>query len=102
MAMANQNSDRDFMRARVKRSIERGLQALETGAIRFDDWQRLHLAAALDEFRDGHFESALEAAERIQNAALNRRRFPGRFSRTKSLTEYRAEFEQLKKAPRHN
>src|SRR5262245_30249597 len=94
--MADQNSGREFMRARARKSIERGLKALEAGAVPFGNWERLHLTAALDEFRNDHFESALEAAERIDNSALNRRRFPGRFSQEKGLDEYRAEFERLK------
>jgi hypothetical protein len=95
--MSNQGSGRDFFRARARESIERGLRALEAGDIPFGGWERLHLTAAIDEFRSGHFESALLAAERIVDRRLNRRPFRGHFSQEKSLQEYRAEFEPLKK-----
>src|SRR5262245_13065436 len=88
-----------LFRARARESIERGLRALEAGDIPFGGWERLHLAAAIDEYRSGHFESALVAAERIVDRRLNRQPFRGRFSQEKGLEEYRAEFESLKKQP---
>jgi hypothetical protein len=74
----------------------RGLIALESGRIAFGDWERLHLSAAIDQFRYGHFESSAEYAQRIMNPEANRQPFAGRFSQdTRSLASFRTEYEQL-------
>jgi hypothetical protein len=78
--MPARDSDRIFWRAHAKRNILRGLIALESGRIAFGDWERLHLSAAIDQFRYGHFESSAEYA---------------RFSQDRSLASFRTEYEKL-------
>ena len=93
--MPARGSDRIFWRAHAKRNILRGLIALESGRIAFGDWERLHLSAAIDQFRYGHFESSAEYAQRIMNPEANRQPFAGRFSQDRSLASFRTEYEQL-------
>jgi hypothetical protein len=89
--MPAQGSDRIFWRAQAQNNILRGLTALEIGRISFGDWERLHLSAAIDQFRNGHFESSAEYAQRIMNPEANRQPFAGRFSQDRSLASFRAE-----------
>jgi hypothetical protein len=93
--MPARDSDRIFWRTHAKRDILRGLIALESGRIAFGDWERLHLSAAIDQFRYGHFESSAEYAQRIMNPEANRKPFAGRFSQDRSLASFRAEYEEL-------
>jgi hypothetical protein len=46
-------------------SAARGNVALESGRRHFGDWERLFLSAAIDHFRDRHFEQASLSAQRI-------------------------------------
>src|SRR5882762_4175946 len=93
--MPARDSDRIFWRAHAKRNILRGLIALESGRIAFGDWERLHLSAAIDQFRYGHFESSAEYAQRIMNPGANRQPFAGRFSQTEASLVFRTEYEKL-------
>jgi hypothetical protein len=93
--MPARDMDRIFWRARAHNNILRGLAALESGRISFGGWERLHLSAAIDQFRNGHFESSAEYARRIMNPKANRQPFAGRFSQDRSLNSFRAEYEQL-------
>jgi hypothetical protein len=93
--MPARDLDRIFWRAQAHNNILRGLAALESGCISFGGWERLHLSAAIDQFRNGHFESSAEYARRIMNPKANRQPFAGRFSQDRSLNSFRAEYEQL-------
>jgi hypothetical protein len=92
--------DRRFWRARAYNAIMRGLSALQSGEVPFEEWERLHLTAALDEFRVGNFERAAEWADRIMDIESNRRPFPGQFGQVKSLSSLQEEFEQLARLAR--
>jgi hypothetical protein len=93
--MPSGSFDRTFWRAQAQNNILRGLTALEEGGIPFGDWERLHLSAAIDEFRSGHYEGAAEYAQRIMNREANRQPFVGHFPQDKSLADFRDEFQKL-------
>jgi hypothetical protein len=93
--MPARDFDRSFWRAQAQNNILRGLTALESGRISFGGWERLHLSAAIDQFRNGHFESSAEYARRIMHPEVDRQPFTGRFSQGRSLASFRAEYEQL-------
>ena len=57
--------DRASWRAHARRSIQEAFDALESGRLHFGDWERLFLSAAIDHFRDRHFEQASMSAQRI-------------------------------------
>jgi hypothetical protein len=98
--MRRDNPDRIFWRAQAQNSILRALAALESETVPFGDWERLHLSAAIDEFRSGHFESSTQAAQRIMNSEANRRPFIGHFSQNKSLPDFQDDFAKLMAIPR--
>jgi hypothetical protein len=87
--------DRIYWRAQAQNRILRGLTALESGRISFGDWERLHLSAAIDQFRNGHFESSAQYAQRIMSPKASRQPFAGRFTQDRSLASFRAEYEKL-------
>jgi hypothetical protein len=87
--------DRSFWKAQAHNRIMRGLSALQEGAIPFGDWERLHLTAAIDDFRVGAFQTSAKWAERIMDIPRNRQPFLGRFGQAQSLLSLREEYEQL-------
>ena len=93
----NSNFDRQFWRGRAQHDLQRALRALEGGHIPFGGWERVFLSAAIDHFRDRHFEQSAKSAQRILNAEQAGRPFPGRFSQDKSLVDHRAEYEALRR-----
>jgi hypothetical protein len=82
--------DRDFWRAHARRSLQEAFCALEDGRIQFGDWERLFLSAAIDHFRDRHFEQSSRSAQRIFNEH-QRPPFAGHFTQEKSLSDLREE-----------
>jgi len=91
--------DQRFWRARAHRAIQSGLSALQRGDIPFGDWERLHLSAAIDDFRLKNYEAAFTWAQRIMDIQRNRRPFPGKFGHRKSFSEFCEEFQQLIASP---
>jgi hypothetical protein len=83
--------DRIYWRAQAQNRILRGLTALESGRISFGDWERLHLSAAIDQFRNGHFESSAQYAQHIMDRRRTVSLLPGIHQR--SLASFRAEYE---------
>jgi hypothetical protein len=86
--------DRDFWRAHARRSMREAFDGLESGRRHFGDWERLFLSAAIDHFRDRHFEQASVSAQRIFHEH-QRPPFTGQFTQEKSLADLRAEYEEL-------
>jgi hypothetical protein len=86
--------DRDFWRAHARRDLQQAFRAFEDGRIAFGSWERLFLSAALDHFRERNFERAARSAQRIFSEQV-RKPFPGRFAQEKSLTDLRAEYDEL-------
>ena len=87
--------DRNFWRAYAQRSLKQAFNALESGRMAFGSWERLFLSAAIDNFRDRHFEQSARSAQRVLSAEQKSRPFLGRFSQEKSLAYHRAEYEEL-------
>ena len=86
--------DREFWRGHARRALEEAFDALEGGRVYFGDWERLFLSAAIDHFRDRHFEQASMSAQRIFYEQ-QRPPFTGQFTQQKSLADLRAEYEEL-------
>ena len=86
--------DRDFWRGHARRALQEAFDALEGGRVYFGDWERLFLSAAIDHFRDRHFEQASMSAQRIFHEQ-QRPRFTGQFTQQKSLANLRADYEEL-------
>jgi hypothetical protein len=86
--------DRDFWRGHACRALQEAFDALEDGRIHFGDWERLFLSAAIDHFRDRHFEQSSMSAQRIFNEH-QRPPFTGQFTQEKNLADLRAEYEEL-------
>ncbi len=89
------NFDRQFWRGRAHHDLQQAFGALESGRIPFGGWERVFLSAAIDHFRDRHFEQAARSAQRILTAGEISQPFSGRFSQEMSLADYRAEYEAL-------
>ncbi len=87
--------DRDFWRAHARRGLQEAFRALEVGRIAFGNWERLFLSAAIDHFRERHFEQSARSAQRILTAGQISQPFSGRFSQERSLADHRAEYEEL-------
>jgi hypothetical protein len=86
--------DRDFWRSHARRALQEAFDALEGGRIHFGDWERLFLSAAIDHFRDRHFEQASMSAQRIFYEQ-QRPPFIGQFTQEKNLADLRGEYEEL-------
>jgi hypothetical protein len=74
--------------------MQEAFGALEDGRIQFGDWERLFLSAAIDHFRDRHFEQASVSAQRIFSEH-QRPPFTGQFTQKKNLADLRVEYEEL-------
>jgi hypothetical protein len=86
--------DRDLWRGHARRALREAFDALEGGRVYFGDWERLFLSAAIDHFRDRHFEQASMSARRIFHEQ-QRPPFTGQFTQQKSLADLRAHYEEL-------
>ena len=89
------NFDRQFWRRRAHHAIMLAFSALESGRVPFGGWERLFLSAAIDNFRDRHFERSARSAQGVLSAEHKSQPFPGRFSQEKGLADCRAEYEEL-------
>lgn len=88
------NQSPAFWREEARRYILQAFQALDRGHVSFGDRQRLHLIAAIDNFRYGHYETSCESAKLVLNPP------PGdlpalRFTQDKKLEDLRLEFDRL-------
>jgi hypothetical protein len=61
----------------------------------------LFLSAAIDNFRDRHFEHSARSAHRVLSAEQKSQPFPGRFGQEGRLADYRAEYEELVRLRRY-
>jgi hypothetical protein len=91
--------DRDLWRGYARRDLQEAFRALEDGRMTFGSWERLFLSAAIDHFRYRNFKLAAMSAQRIFNEH-QRQPFAGRFGQEKSLTDLRAEYEELARMER--
>lgn len=88
-----------FWREEARRHILQAFHALDSGLVPFGDRQRLHLIAAIDNFRYGHYETSCASARFVVSPP------PGdlpmlRFTQDKKLEDLRLEFDRLTGSPR--
>ena len=87
--------DRQFWRGRAIHDLQEAFTALQKSPSPFGGWERVFLSAAIEHFRDGHFERSARAAQRTLIAMQTKQSFNGHFSQEKSLADHVCEFEAL-------
>ena len=91
--------DRDSWQRSARRALQEAFRTFEDGRMAFGSWERLFLSAAIDHFRYRNFKLAAMSVQRIFNEH-QRQPFAGRFAQEKSLTDLRAEYEELARMER--
>lgn len=84
-----------FWREKARQCILQAFRALDSGLVPFGDRQRLHLIAAIDNFRYGHFETSCESARFVLDPPTGDLPPTLRFTQDKKLADLRLEFERL-------
>src|SRR5437899_7605182 len=88
------NQSPAFWREEARRCILKAFHALESGLVSFGDRQRLHLIAAIDNFRYGHYETSCTSAQLVINPPTGDLPML-RFTQDKKLEDLRLEFDRL-------